>query len=284
MLVREITVAQRGLDSLSGVKHTMENCVELIQVLDGKGHFLMGGELVPLRRGVVLLIDSHCLHCSAPEEGEEYVRSKVILDRDGFLQLCELGGTNLKQGQCYLLSEGDTNEVDRLMELLAESNGQNWTHVSLLARIMAICQSAQESREAAYGDEDPILSYINTHLDQPLSLDVLAAQTHFSKYYLCEMFRRKTGMTPMRYIRLLRVSRAQRLLLTTDDSISNIGLSCGYDNFSFFCRVFHNVSGMSPSEYRKRKGLGVKMKNMMDLEKGRTESSVLKNSKKSKKF
>lgn len=254
-MIREITVAQRGRDPLNGIQHTMESCVELLQVLEGRGHFLMGGELFPLRRGAVLLIDSDCLHCSAPEEDAEYVRNKVILDRASFLSLSELAASDWKQGRFYLLGETETEEVSRLIgTLTCGDSHQGWENLATVARIMELCARADESRTAQTAPTDPILDYINRHLDQPLSLDLLARETHFSKYYLCDLFRRKTGMTPMRYIRLLRISRAQRLLLTTSDSVSNVGLACGFDNFSFFCRAFRSVSGMSPTEYRKRRG------------------------------
>ena len=253
MLVRELTVEQKGSDPLNGVQHTMESCVELLQVLEGSGHFLMGGELFPLRRGVVLLIDSDCLHCSAPEETGEYVRNKVLLDRSALQSLSALAGEDWKQGRFYLLGEEETEEVSRLIRHLGELDG-GWETVRTLARILELCTGTRESRAARALENDPILDYINRHLDQPLSLEILAGETHFSKYYLCDLFRRKTGMTPMQYVRLLRISRAQRLLMSTSESISNIGLACGYDNFSFFSRVFRSVSGMSPSEYRKRMG------------------------------
>ena len=255
MLIREITVEQRGRDPLSGVQHTMENCVELLQVLGGEGHFLMGGELFPLGRGVLLLIDSDCLHCSAPEVAEEYVRNKLILDRSAFLRLSELAGVDWRRHGFYRLGEAETEEIATLFRKLGEGKRRDgWEQLEALSRIMALCDGGGESRVTPASERDPILEFINEHLDQPLSLEILAKQTHFSKYYLCDLFRRKTGMTPMQYVRLLRISRAQRLLLSTRDSISNIGLACGYDNFSFFCRVFRTVSGMSPSEYRRKMG------------------------------
>ena len=255
MLIREITVAQRGIDSLSGVKHTMESGVELLLVLQGNGHFLMEGELFPLRRGALFLIDSDCLHCSVPEEGSEYVRHKLILDKQSFSALSALGGIPLNRGGAYELGELETAEISHLIEELGVHTAeQGWKTLRTLSRIMELCGQTEESRTAHETSVDPLLAFINSNLDQPLSLDILAKETHFSKYYLCELFRRKTGMTPMQYVRLLRISRAQRLLLGTSDSVSNIGLACGYDNFSFFCRAFRSVSGMSPSEYRRRMG------------------------------
>ena len=257
MLVWETYIDHRGRDSLSGIKHTMENGVELLQVLEGKGHFVVGGELFPLRRGVVLLIDSECLHCSVPEEGSEYVRNKLILDRAAFLTLSSLAQSDMKQGCFFALGEEATEAITRLIRRYAEPDPpRGWEEITCIARMMELCADAKESGTAQSASGDPILDYINEHLEEPLTLEILAKETHFSKYYLCELFRRKTGMTPMQYVRLLRISRAQRLLLSTSDSISNIGLACGYDNFSFFCRVFRSVSGMSPSDYRKRMGSG----------------------------
>jgi AraC-like DNA-binding protein len=63
-------------------------------------------------------------------------------------------------------------------------------------------------------------------------------------------------MSPLVYLKLLRVNRAKKLLQEKDARILEIGLSCGFDTYSSFVRVFRKFTGVSPSMYRKTRKSG----------------------------
>jgi AraC-like DNA-binding protein len=59
------------------------------------------------------------------------------------------------------------------------------------------------------------------------------------------------GLSPSQYLRALRLARAKRLLSTTDRTIYDIALDCGFNELSYFSRVFKKEAGQSPTAYRR---------------------------------
>lgn len=97
-------------------------------------------------------------------------------------------------------------------------------------------------------------TYIDQHYFlETLNLDHVAENIGMSKYYLCREFRKKYGVTPGKYLRELRISQACRLLTTnTDFTLMDIAHMVGYDNDSYFGKVFKSVKGISPDKFRKQ--------------------------------
>lgn len=94
------------------------------------------------------------------------------------------------------------------------------------------------------------ISYIDEHLDSAIRLDTLAAKACMSKAYLIRMFRLGFGITPMVYINRRRIEKAQLLLLTTTMPIKEIGYTLGFEDNSYFCRLFKKYTGHTPKSYR----------------------------------
>lgn len=95
-----------------------------------------------------------------------------------------------------------------------------------------------------------ITSFIHEHYKESLSLEFLADHFYISNYYLSHQFKRFTGFTLINYIQLTRIRNAQLLLQTTNQRITEIADSCGFNSFSQFNRTFRKYSGLSPSQFR----------------------------------
>ena len=96
-----------------------------------------------------------------------------------------------------------------------------------------------------------VIEYINQNLDTDLSLEKLSNVGNLSPNYLCTVFKQLNGMTVWDYILIRRVDEAKRLIRSSDESILNIQLACGFRTASNFNKAFKKLVGMSPSEYRK---------------------------------
>jgi AraC-like DNA-binding protein len=94
------------------------------------------------------------------------------------------------------------------------------------------------------------LTYIHRHLGDRIELDKLAEETCVSKDHLIRLFKQATGETPVNYIIRRKLEQAELLLTTTSMSVKNIAAELGYDDTSYFIRVFRKHSNMSPQEYR----------------------------------
>jgi AraC-like DNA-binding protein len=94
------------------------------------------------------------------------------------------------------------------------------------------------------------LRRIEADFAQPLTLEELAAETGLSPAYFCSLFRRLTGIPPMRHLEHRRIRRAQELLRNGDLPLVRIADAIGYPDPYYFSRVFRRVTGSSPSRYR----------------------------------
>ena len=89
------------------------------------------------------------------------------------------------------------------------------------------------------------------NLDTDLSLQVLAKESGYSRVHFIRMFRAATGYTPHNYLLKLRVDRVRELLANSTLSLTDIALECGFSSHSHLSRVFRQVLGATPSEYRR---------------------------------
>ena len=96
------------------------------------------------------------------------------------------------------------------------------------------------------------LEYIDSHLDETLTLESISKQFHFSPYYFHRIFSLIVGKTIAVHVRDRRLLFACVQLASTNKSVINVALDSGYNSAQSFTRAFKNVYGFSPAEYRKR--------------------------------
>ncbi len=98
-----------------------------------------------------------------------------------------------------------------------------------------------------------IEQYVDEHLNQPISLDKLAQQLHYSKYYLQHEFSAATNWRLYDYIKKRRLHEAALSLLNNDQPIMNVALASGYQNQQSFSKAFREIYKVSPSQFRQQK-------------------------------
>jgi len=94
--------------------------------------------------------------------------------------------------------------------------------------------------------------FMRENLHRRVPLDELANIVNLSIWRLCHLFRSETGVSPIQYLKSLRLERARDLLETSLLSIREIAKSIGLDDQSHFVRDFKKVYGASPTSYRMR--------------------------------
>ncbi|MFR4350636.1 MAG: helix-turn-helix domain-containing protein [Roseburia sp.] len=94
-----------------------------------------------------------------------------------------------------------------------------------------------------------ILSYLNDHLTEDVSIDNLSARFFLSRYYLMHTFKQQTGYTIGGYILAKRLFLA-RELIAEGKPITDICYACGFKNYSTFSRAYKKSFGESPRDYR----------------------------------
>ena len=96
-----------------------------------------------------------------------------------------------------------------------------------------------------------IATYIADHYATPITREEIANAMQVSDDYVSRVFRKETGMTPWQFLNRYRIIQAQKLLLTTDLTITEVGDRVGFSDPAYFIRVFHRETGKSPQQYRK---------------------------------
>ena len=94
--------------------------------------------------------------------------------------------------------------------------------------------------------------YIRLHYHEDITLNSLADLVYLNPNYLSNVFAQVTGCTLNRYIKQIRMEKAQELLLNTNMKVSDISQAVGYPNTSYFCKSFQKMFGATPERFRQR--------------------------------
>lgn len=98
-----------------------------------------------------------------------------------------------------------------------------------------------------------VFDYIDSHLDDDLSLERLSQVAHFSKFHFHRQFSAYVGVGVFQYVQLMRLRRAsRRLLLQPADKILEIALDTGFESSEAFARSFKRTFGQTPSAFRRK--------------------------------
>lgn len=127
------------------------------------------------------------------------------------------------------------------------------TYASLILQELLLIFQNQPVHENTAGNSSPvdqILMYINEHYAENISLDELEKIFYLDKSYICRIFRKTMGISLVNYLQHKRILQAQQMLLTSDASIIDISLECGFGNIQHFYRVFKKVTQLTPKEYK----------------------------------
>jgi len=94
--------------------------------------------------------------------------------------------------------------------------------------------------------------YIRNNYRKDLTQDFIASLFYLNRSYLSTVFRKKTGVKFIDYLNDVRIEAAEALLEKSDQKMSYIASSVGYDNVKYFFRIFKKRVGLTPEEYRQR--------------------------------
>ncbi|MCQ2512437.1 MAG: AraC family transcriptional regulator [Lachnospiraceae bacterium] len=99
-----------------------------------------------------------------------------------------------------------------------------------------------------------VIEYIKSNYRRHMSLEDIAASTYLSKTYLSSLFKKETGYSISEYINIVRIERSKSLLMEENMSIIEIANLCGFEDQSYFTKVFKNIVGITPKKYRENRG------------------------------
>ncbi|PYG88218.1 AraC-like DNA-binding protein [Ruminiclostridium sufflavum DSM 19573] len=98
---------------------------------------------------------------------------------------------------------------------------------------------------------EQVTKYIDENYKEEITLADVSKSANFSMFHFTRFFKETTGMTFGQYLNNYKVSKAVSMLINTSDSISEISFNSGFNSIKTFNRVFKQVKGCSPSEFKR---------------------------------
>ena len=122
----------------------------------------------------------------------------------------------------------------------------------LLYDLRLVSDPAAGGRQKTLDKMRQILKYLEQHYNEPLSIKQMAEASGFSQSHFMKFFKSTFGMPFTAYLNDYRLTIASRMLLASEDTILMVATSTGFENLSYFNRMFKRKFGMTPREFRKR--------------------------------
>jgi transcriptional regulator GlxA family with amidase domain len=155
-------------------------------------------------------------------------------------------------------SAGASAGLDMCLHLVRRDHGQAAASdaarlaVAPLTRDGGQAQFIRHEAPRANDGLAPLLEWMSSNLAKEIGVEALAKRARMSPRTFARRFREQTGTTPLQWLLTARVRRAQELLETTQRSIDEIALRCGFESTVTFRDRFRRIVGLSPRAYRLR--------------------------------
>ena len=95
-----------------------------------------------------------------------------------------------------------------------------------------------------------VTEFVQAKIDEDVTLEQMANSVSLSVAHFSQMFRKSTGQSPHQFVLRSRVERAKDMLRTADTRVLDVAVACGFKTQQHFARVFRQMCGVSPTEYR----------------------------------
>jgi AraC-like DNA-binding protein len=240
---------------------------ELTYIVSGQGKRLVGDSVEIFGPGDFVLIGPGLPHVWVSEKKTDQLAIALVVQfgaafTETVAAFPELAATDTlfkkaQQGLCFLPARQwkperklkivagllPGNPFTALLELLQELTvKKSRTLASAQYRLL---RSGNDGRRI-----HKVLKFVQDHYREPVTVSQAAAMLHLSDSAFCKYFKRSMGKTFSDFVNDIRITQAASLLIETDLSIGVVSADCGFENISYFNRVFLRKKGIQPYKFR----------------------------------
>ena len=241
------------------------SAVEILLTLEGMVTYTIEDKIYQVRKGEILIVPPDTLHSLTMGEGSS--RYLFLFESDAIMTMRDIKSMAMYFHKPFHLRDGSDAHV-RIRELLLrareayEKRELMWNTMcySCILRVYAtLGQRYLSGIKPRTGDNmrnmdseviNAVMTYINNHYREELSLEDVAKFAGFSRYYFSRSFKRKTGYSFKDYLCQKRLQVAMDLLIRTNRSMRDVAIESGFGSVATFNRVFREKKGCTPTQYR----------------------------------
>lgn len=247
----------------------MHNYYELYLLLDGSISYFVEQSCYPMRSGDLILFTNQEIHKAINLTDAPFTRMVIHLNPSFIRQCCSSQTDLLACFHCHRpgignrisLSDSQREQFCHYFRELKTSRdhpcyGSDLHAAACIIELLLMVnrcfkQEDASSLRAAGHKVSPIMNYIDAHLTEPLSLDLIARGLSLDKYYISHLFKQETQSTIFQYILVKRIALAKQYL-AEGYSVTETCYQTGFKDYCNFIRSFKNVTGFTPGAYKKQ--------------------------------
>ena len=242
---------------------------KIVILIDGDLTYYIEGKAYILKPWDILFVNKNEIHKPVVNPDKYYERIVIWLNPDFMAKYAQGNNDLLKCFEVaiknnYNLLRLNMKSIEVIKNLIQDiqscnnSNefGSEILKESLFVQLMVLMNrlflNSDKNRDIEDIQYDKtiegVLNYINSNLENDLSIDTIASEFFISKYYLMRKFKNQIGSSIHNYVVQKRLILA-RSLISDGLSMSSVCSRCGFNDYSSFVRAFKKVYGVSPSNY-----------------------------------
>ena len=211
---------------------------------------------------VLLLVYEGVLRFSEEGVPKEVTKGEYYIQRAN----CHQGGERASDMPKYLYVHFDCEwshvgktldcagifDCDELLPLMKEMNERAYGEYGYCERLSSFLNILMKLKTEPEKMDlcERIAGYIQQNYKSLRTLDEICKKFRYSKNHVINLFRSRYDMTPFEYLNDVKLKRAMYLMRVTSNSVEEISLECGFNNYSHFYRLFIRKNGLSPSKWR----------------------------------
>lgn len=240
--------------------HKHDNCCEVLYIAGGKGRHTVDGKLYEVQKGDIVIINTNAIHAET-SMSEAPISQWTFSFSNLWIKGMEMNKL-IPDGACPIIESGIyAEQIDRIIENIQQEQkkAQNYhdlmvqfeacKFITLLQRLVSMT-SFPKRQVRGKNLISSVKQFLDTYYMNNITLSSLSEMFYVSSYHIVHEMKREMGISPINYLIDRRIGEAQRLLWSTDMSITEISHVVGYHNVNHFVRLFSKRVGIPPADFK----------------------------------
>lgn len=246
--------------------------MEILQILEGNPEFLIDSQSYKTKPGDILLVPPRILHSGGtllPCVYNAFVFNLEILNGGEvdsvYLNYVKPILQNQMRFKIHLKIEDESKNkvIEKLLISLSQDLRDKKRGYELLVKMNVfnifyqlfteeyIYENKNKNNQVTNEKVKELLNFIYKNYNKNLGVEKVAEKIGYNPQYFCRYFKEKIGKTYVNFLNSYRILKAGELLLNSTLSVTEIAYEVGFENLSYFNKVFKEIRGVSPTKYKK---------------------------------